>query len=232
MTFQPMQLSLGVSLQDDLHFDNFLAGQNSAVLAQLQGLFTPEEETFRFVYLWGSEDSGKTHLLKAVFQQAKQLSKTTCYLNLAQEAKAEVLTSISSKVVCIDNLQAVAGQAAWEEGLFHLFNRIREQQGLLVFSALSGPSHLGIVLPDLLSRLSWGLTYHLQALQDDEKLLAFKLRARQRGMDVPDEVIRYLIHRSPRKLSGLFALLDVLDEASLKEQRKLTIPFVRQALNW
>ncbi len=227
-----MQLSLGVNLQDDLNFDNFLSGQNSAVLAQLKGLFSSKDDVFSFIYLWGREDSGKTHLLKATCYQAEVLTKSHCYLNLADETDVSVLTNISSEVVCIDNLQAVAGNSLWEEGLFHLFNRIREQQGLLVFSALSGPNHLGIVLPDLVSRLSWGLTYALHLLQDDEKLLAFKLRARQRGMDVPDEVIRYLIHRSPRKLSGLFALLDVLDDASLKEQRKLTIPFVRQALSW
>lgn len=232
-----MQLSLGVSLQDNLNFDNFLLGQNAAVLAQLKELFalkevTLKETSFSFIYLWGWEDSGKTHLLKATCYQAEILAKTHCYLNLADETDASVLTRINSDVVCIDNLHAIAGQPCWEEGLFHLFNRIREQQGLLVFAALSGPNHLGIVLPDLVSRLSWGLTYHLQVLQDDEKLLAFKLRARQRGMDVPDEVARYLLHRSPRKLSGLFALLDVLDDASLKEQRKLTIPFVRQALSW
>lgn len=227
-----MQLSLGVSLQDDLHFDNFLAGQNSAVLAQLRQLFTLQESTFNFIYLWGREDTGKTHLLKAVDKQAKEAAKSHHYLDLAEATNAEVLSTISSDVVCIDNLQAVAGQPLWEENLFHLFNRIREQHGLLVFSALSGPTHLGILLPDLLSRLSWGLTYHLQALQDDEKRLAFKLRARQRGMDVPDEVARYILHRSPRRLSGLFALLDLLDDASLKEQRKLTIPFVRQAINW
>lgn len=232
MTFQPMQLSLGVSLQDDLHLDNFLPGQNSAVVAQLKEAFSCEQEIFSFIYLWGREDAGKTHLLKAVCYQAEALSKSHCYLDLTKAKDASILSGIKSDVVCIDNLQAVAGQAEWEENLFHLFNRIREQQGLLVFSALSGPTHLGIVLPDLVSRLSWGLTYHLQVLQDEEKLLAFKLRARQRGMELPDEVARYLIHRSPRKLSGLFALLDVLDEVSLKEQRKLTIPFVRQALNW
>lgn len=232
MTFQPMQLPLGVSLQDDLHFGNFLPGQNPAALTQIKELFTAETQVFSFIYLWGQEDSGKTHLLKAVCYQAEALAKSHCYLDLAKAVDPAVITNISSEVVCIDNLQAVVGQQQWEENLFHLFNRTRERQGLLVFSALSGPTHLGVVLPDLLSRLSWGLTYHLQALQDDEKLLAFKLRARQRGMEVPDEVVRYLIHRSPRKLSGLFALLDVLDEASLKEQRKLTIPFVRQALSW
>lgn len=232
MTFQPMQLSLGVSLQDDLHLDNFLPGQNSAVVAQLKESFIVENQVFFFIYLWGKEDAGKTHLLKAVCNQAEALAKSHYYLDLSKATDPTVLSVIKSDVVCIDNLQAVVGQPEWEENLFHLFNRIREQQGLLVFSALSGPTHLGVVLPDLLSRLSWGLTYHLQSLQDDEKLLAFKLRARQRGMDLPDEVARYLLHRSPRKLSGLFALLDVLDEASLKEQRKLTIPFVRQALNW
>lgn len=232
MTFQPMQLSLGVSLQDDLHLDNFLPGQNSAVVALLKESFAIEKQVFSFIYLWGKEDSGKTHLLKAVCNQAEALAKSHCYLDLTQANDTTVLSGVKSDVVCIDNLQAVVGQPDWEENLFHLFNRIREEQGLLVFSALSGPTHLGVALPDLLSRLSWGLTYHLQALQDDEKLLAFKLRARQRGMDLPDEVARYLLHRSPRKLSGLFALLDVLDEASLKEQRKLTIPFVRQALNW
>ncbi len=244
MQLKPMQLALGVNLQDDLNFDNFLPGQNLAVLAQLKLVFFPKEEqeeqnrltltteSFNFIYLWGQEDSGKTHLLKSVCYQAEALAKSHCYLDLTKALDAAALTQINTSVVCIDNLQAIAGQPLWEENLFHLFNRIREQEGLLVFSGLSIPGHLGIFLPDLVSRLSWGLTYHLQVLQDDEKLLAFKLRARQRGMEVPDEVARYLMHRSPRKLSGLFALLDVLDDASLKEQRKLTIPFVRQALNW
>jgi DnaA family protein len=103
---------------------------------------------------------------------------------------------------------------------------------MLLITAASSPAHLPVQLPDLASRLAWGLTYQLQTLEDDDKLAALKMRAQKRGLQMPDEVARYLLHRSPRRLSGLFATLDVLDDASLKEQRKLTIPFVRQALKW
>jgi len=47
-----------------------------------------------------------------------------------------------------------------------------------------------------------------------------------------DEVARYILHRGPRRLDALFDLLARLDRASLSAQRKLTIPFVKQALGW
>lgn len=226
-----MQLSLGVGLQEDRHFGNFLPGRNSQVAQLLQEHLSGKD--FRYVYLWGAEDTGKTHLLHACRQIAEQRHQSPVFLDLAADDQAaEALAEVNADLVCIDNLQQVAGKPDWEEALFHLFNRLREHQAMLVIAADCAPSGLGMVLPDLVSRLAWGLTYHLLPLQDDEKLAAFKMRAQQRGMDMPDEVARYILHRCPRRLSELFATLDVLDEASLNAQRKLTIPFVRSALKW
>ena len=87
---------------------------------------------------------------------------------------------------------------------------------------------LKIKLPDLVSRLAWGLTLYLQLLNDDDKLSALQLRAGKRGFDLPDNVGRYLLSHNTRDLSSLFDLLDHLDEASLAAQRKLTIPFVKK----
>lgn len=228
---QSMQLSLGVSLQDDLYFDNFLPGHNAAALAELRA--QQQTEGFHYIFLWGREDSGKTHLLRAACADAEQRHKPAVYLDLgAADLQVSKLAEPDAGLVCIDNLQQVAGKADWEEALFHLFNRIREKEGMLVIAASCAPSHLDVKLQDLASRLAWGLTYQLQNLRDEEKLTVLKMRAKQRGMEMPDEVGRYVLNRSPRRLSGLFALLDTLDEASLKQQRKLTIPFVRQALNW
>ena len=228
---QSMQLSLGVSLQDDLHFDNFLPGQNAAAVGELRDQLGADG--FHYIFLWGREDSGKTHLLRAACAEYDKRHKPSAYVDLTEVGRQPAdLSGFDQGLVCIDNLQQVTGKAEWEEALFHLFNRIREKSGMLVIAATAAPSHLPVQLQDLASRLAWGLTYHLQTLQDDEKLTVLKMRARQRGMEMPDEVGRYVLHRSPRRLSGLFALLDTLDEASLKEQRKLTIPFVRQALGW
>ncbi|WP_114418806.1 DnaA regulatory inactivator Hda [Marinospirillum perlucidum] len=228
----PVQLSLGVNLQDTAHFSNFHLGKNPAIASHLPKML--DEPGFRYVFLWGKQDSGKSHLLQASYHLAKSQGREAAYLALQDLAGGhpDQLSELDQDLVCLDDLDAVAGIDLWEEALFHMYNRLRDQGKMLLITATSAPAHLPVNLPDLASRLAWGLTYQLQTLEDDDKLAALQLRASKRGLQMPDEVARYILHRSPRRLSGLFATLDVLDEASLKEQRKLTIPFVRQALKW
>lgn len=133
-------------------------------------------------------------------------------------------------LVIVDDIDAVAADAAWETALFHLYNRIREQGGRLIMSGPQSPAAIGIVLPDLRSRLAGGLVLQLRALPDEDKASALRLQARQRGMEMPEEVAAYLLRRCPRDMNALFNLLEVLDRASLAAQRKLTIPFVKTVL--
>jgi len=228
----PVQLSLGVHLQDAAQFSNFHLGKNPAIVTHLPEML--EQQGFRYVFLWGKQDSGKSHLLQACYHLAQSKSMQAVYLSLQEQAggSPDVLADLDQPLVCLDDLDAVVGIPAWEEALFHTFNRLRDQGKMLLITAASSPAYLPVQLPDLASRLAWGLTYQLHTLEDEDKLAALKMRAQKRGLQMPEEVARYLLHRSPRRLSGLFATLDVLDDASLKEQRKLTIPFVRQALKW
>ena len=85
-------------------------------------------------------------------------------------------------------------------------------------------------LADLASRLSWGLSYLLVPLPEAQVVSALELRARGRGLDLPEETAQYLLRRIPRDLPTLFNLLDRLDEAALIEQRRLTVPFVKSVL--
>merc|ERR1712000_672341 len=128
--------------------------------------------------------------------------------------------------------QSVAGNKEWEEGLFHLFNRVRDRQGHMLIAANQAPNHVGIQLPDLSSRLSWGMVYQVEPLEDDDKILALLLRAKRRGLNMNDDVARFILSRGPRDMQGLFDLLDKLDQASLSAQRKLTIPFIKAEMEW
>jgi DnaA family protein len=47
---------------------------------------------------------------------------------------------------------------------------------------------------------------------------------------LPQETSDYLLRRMPRDLPSLLDILDHLDEASLIAQRRLTVPFIRDAL--
>ncbi|MFT6430691.1 MAG: DnaA family protein [Halopseudomonas sp.] len=120
----------------------------------------------------------------------------------------------------------------WEEALFHVYNRLREQGGRLLMAASASPRNMGFSLPDLISRLGWGLVFQLQPLDDQNKQEALKLRAERRGLQLPDEVARFMLSRGARGMGELFAVLEKLDHASLQAQHRLTIPFVKRIMHW
>jgi len=223
-----IQLPLQVTLNDRASFANFVAGKNREVLAASQ------DTAQRLIYLWGAPASGKTHLLQASCQKAAEQGLQAAYLPLAQMSgfSTAVFDDLEQlALICLDDVQAIAGHPQWERALFHLYNRVRDSGARLIMAADAAPAALHITLPDLASRLSWGLVLQLHPLQDADKLAALQQRARNRGIELPDEVGRFLLARSTRDLSGLFEFLQRLDIASLAAQRKLTIPLVRQLIN-
>lgn len=220
------QIPLQIKLNDAATLENYLAADNAALLTILAA------ETESYLYWWSSEAAGKTHLLQALCHQVGH--GKSIYLPLKdvialQPAIFEDLEQYA--LVCLDDLQYLAGKPDWELALFNLYNRMRERGTRLCISANSPPNQIGVQLADLLSRLNWGVVYQLQPLTDQQKKTALQLRATRRGFNLPDDVANYLLTRFPRDLHNLFALLDKLDEATLQAQRRLTIPFVKQQLS-
>ncbi len=222
------QLPLGMWLREGANFENYFATANSQLLASLKN---SDEQ---FVFLWGTESIGKTHLLQAACHVATAKGEGSVYLPMseAEQFASEMLEGLEQmSLVAIDDVDAIAGDRDWETALFNLYNRIRDTgTGRLLVAANKSLPELGLVLPDLQSRLSWGLVYQVQAMSDDEKRLALKQRADSRGFELPDEVAHYLLRHYKRQTSALFELLERLDQQSLAEQRRLTIPFVKQII--
>jgi DnaA family protein len=90
---------------------------------------------------------------------------------------------------------------------------------------------LNINLPDLESRLNWGTTFQIRSMSDDDKAEALVKRAKMRGLTLTEEATRFLLSRVSRDMRALLDILDKLDHASIVEQRKLTIPFIKTILN-
>lgn len=228
------QIPLGFHFNNELTLDTFVAGPNAEALAALRQLAAGGEQ--RFIYLWGGAHAGKSHLLQALSLIFARQDRAIALIPLGagEQYPAQILEGLERlSLVCIDDIDAIAGgaqQQAWEESLFHLFNRMRDRGTPLVVSASSPPARLDVQLPDLKSRLGWGLTLQLHPLSDTQKIQAMQKRAQRRGMELSDEVGRYLLSRCNRDLGNLMALLNTLDHASLAEQRRLTVPFVKRTL--
>jgi len=200
------QLPLRIGLRDSATFANFLPAANAQALHALQQQGEP------FIYLWGAGGCGKSHLLQAACHAVTEAGGSAVYLPLGElsQMSAELLEGMERmQLVCIDEVDSIAGNTRWEQALFHLYNRLRDSGNRLVVAGQAAPPALGLSLPDLVSRLGWGPVYQLQLLSDEAN---------------------YLLNRAPRDMQALFALLDELDEVSLAAQRRLTIPFVREVI--
>ena len=130
--------------------------------------------------------------------------------------------------MCIDDLDQVVGDVHWEEAVLEVHERLLSSNGRLLLAALQPPRALGLTLPDLATRLAAGGVYRIRPLTERELPRAMHFRARRRGLELPDEVVEYLLRRVPRNSEAIFDLLDRVDEAAFAKKRRLTVPFIRE----
>jgi len=224
----PNQLTLAVKPSDDSCFENyFVCPANQQAVSSLQDVCRSHE----LVYLWGSPQTGKTHLLQSV---AARLSEsfylTFKELDSLDPALLEGLHELP--VVCIDDIELIAGNKIWESAIFDLYNRMKEAGSSLLIGANMAPLSLPVSLKDLQSRLQSMLIYHLTSLNDEEKKEALQLRASHRGFELNAAVAGYIMARAGRSFDDLMRVLDALDDKTLETQRRLSIPLVRETLDW
>lgn len=226
------QLPLPFSLAAHETFESFYAGKNEQLVTEIKQAISDDQ--YHYIYLWSAESVGRSHLMYAACHQVTEQEKWASYVPLDRHSSLspEMLQGMEHySLVCLDNIDAIAGKSEWEIAIFDLFNRLYEnQQTTLLISGNCAPRHLPLTLPDLASRLDWGHVYQLQALSDEEKMRALQQRAHLKGFELSDEVSAYLVHHIARDMKTLFSALNQLDHASLSSKRKLTIPFVKESL--
>jgi DnaA-homolog protein len=224
------QMALAVRLRPDASFASFVAGANVGAVALLRGCAEGQGE--QQVLIFGPPGEGKTHLVQASCHAAVAAGHRAACLDLSAAGMGPgVLDGWQDHaLLCLDGVDAVAGDAAWESALFVLLQERRDAGRAVILTCRSPIASAGYSLDDLRTRLAWGPVIALRALDDAARIEAMQRRATARGMQLPVETARYLLARVPRNMVQLDALLDRLDADSLRAQRKLTVPFVRGVL--
>jgi len=234
---EPLQLGLAIRLDDAATFTNFYCVEESrhtqVVETLAESLISGAEP---FVYLWGASGTGISHLLQAACHRAAQQNLQAQYLPLLELLEfppQQLLENMEQlDLVCVDNLQCIAGDKHWQQALFDFYNRVRESGGRLLVGADCAPRELPLTLADLQSRLSWGPVFQLPLLSDDDKVAVLQFRADRRGIEFGADPARFLIRRSGRCMAELIEKLDFLEQAAIENQRILTIPFLKETFGW
>jgi DnaA family protein len=231
------QLPLEFNLLDNTTFSNFFfSTNNQQLLFALKNFVDLDNSQEGFFYLWGGKEVGKTHLLQACCSSALEKNIPAIYISLSNllvntnKINIDFFDGLENlSLLCLDDLHLVEN-SRFEEKLFYLFNNIRAKQHKLIVAARCVPNSLKLQLPDLKSRMAWGITYCLQGLTEQEKITALIMRAEQIGLQLSEPVANFLLSRVSRSTGQLFSILENLDNASLAAKRKLTIPFIKEVL--
>jgi len=215
MNEQTGQLAFPLSGNDKASFDNYSLGNNSELGAAIESSVRVGET--KVVYYYGPCGAGKSHLLYAAMRLAKSEGVNTSYLSLSDSyVSVDMLAVVDvTQLVCVDDIEAWAGDLEKERALFTLFEQIKHAGGQLIVSSVQPANSSGFLINDLVSRLSSGLIYPLHQLNDEQRFEALKMRAKHRGLSISDDAVRYLQSRSSRDTG---------------EQRRITIPFLQRLL--
>ena len=161
----PRQLPLSLPLRDSSTLESFVAAPGSSVQAAVRQLLDIPGQ----IYVWGAAGTGRSHLLEAAGRQALVQGRRACLFSAREMLATDValLEGLEQQdCLAIDDIDALAGRPDWEEGLFHLYNRLVANGCSFLCSAALPPAAAGFVLADLASRLAAGPVYHLGQLDD------------------------------------------------------------------
>ena len=243
----PKQFALDIGHTPKPSLNNFLAGENlalhSALLALVKSweLNTPREANEnalnqRWIYWWGPEGSGRTHLLSAIGDAAQELglehfpltpNEPISWVRL-EEKITTLCASDTPSVITVDDVDRLDERLV--AALFRILNAIQGSKAVHIFMAGNAAPGALSLREDLRTRLAWGLVFQTELLDDDAKIQALEQAAQARGLVLSPDVLPWLLSRFYRDMPNLMALIDALDAYSLETKRAVTLPLVRELL--
>jgi DnaA family protein len=242
----PRQFALDISHTPRASLENYLPGKDLELLTTLQTLSSSWKQkaintgsntlNHRWIYWWGPDGSGRSHLLNAMIHAAEDAQLDSFSLNpdeptswVRLEEKLPTLSqSDAPSIITVDDVNRLDERLVGS--LFRILNEIQSSKNVHIFMAGNvAPANLTL-REDLRTRLGWGLIFQTPLLSDDEKIQALEQAAKARGLNLSPDVLPWLFSRFYRDMPNLMALIDALDAYSLETKRAVTLPLVRELL--
>lgn len=243
----PRQFALDIGRTPTPSLNNFLAGENLALHSTLQDLVKSWETNAprpvnenplnqRWIYWWGPEGSGRSHLLSAIGSAAQELglkyfaltpNEPISWVRL-EEQLSTLCAHHQPSVITVDDVDRLDDRLV--ACLFRILNAIQGSEAIHIFMAGNAAPGTLTLREDLRTRLGWGLIFQTHLLGDDEKIQALQQAAQARGLVLSPDVLPWLLNRFYRDMPNLMALMDALDAYSLETKRAVTLPLVRELL--
>ena len=218
------QLTFPWSKPNNSSFNDFYFEKNNlSVLSNLKG----EED----LVIYGSSKVGKSFLLQSLCNYLSEANKLSLYIPLKELNSHEtgLLDNLEKlNLVCIDDLEIIAGDNKWETAIFNLINDCLLSSCRIVFCSNINPSLISFQLVDLFSRIQKINQMEVYPVKSDNLAEAVRFFTDLRSINIGDREITYLINHSRRSMGDLVTHINQLDKLSMQLKRKITIPLIKK----
>ena len=227
------------------NFDNFIVGNNNRLaFAACQAVAEKPGKTYNPLFIYGGVGLGKTHLMQAIGNQVtknfpkKKIVYTSCeiftsdFINSLQNKRINEFKNKyrSADVLLIDDIQFLANKEGTQEEFFHTFNILHQANRQIVLTSDRVPKEMTELEDRLISRLGWGLIADIQTPNYENRMAILQAKAKDKGLDVPIEVIEYVASTITDNIRELEGSLIKLATTAMLEDQKITKEFAQRTL--
>lgn len=241
------KLRINPQLNPTYCFDNMVEGEcNKLGLTAGRSIAnSPGKTAFNPIFLYGASGMGKTHLAQAIGIAIKTAYPELVVLYVpANRFKTQYMDAVNVKnkltdflhfymkidVLIVDDIQEFADKPGTQNAFFQIFNHLHQNGKQLIFTSDRAPVDLQKFEQRLLSRLKWGLSAELQAPDFNTRYTMLKMRSFREGVEIPDDVLRFLassITTNFRELEG--ALISLIANSTLAK-RTITVDLAAKVI--
>ena len=232
---KPKQLIFPFQINQKASFDSFFCSpDNQNLMTRLADIVSGPDTSELIIH--GEEGSWKSFLMQAICNELSSAEKQFVFIPMkkAFNMGVEIFQNLGSlDAVCIDDLQLILANQDWETALFNLINECQQSNCSLMLS-LGGTQPLdeSVILPDLLSRIKRMEFIALHAVQDEFFNQAIDFVAQQLDIKIEEAELEFLLKHQTRIFSLLVENIITLDNQAASLKRKITIPLIKETLNF
>lgn len=226
------------NLNEKYSFENFaVSSSNQVAFAAAQAVAENPGRAYNPLFLYGTVGVGKTHLACAIARKIIEKRKSEkVYFCPGDQFTNELIDSIRNKttnsfrkkyrqldLLCVDDIQFIAGKQTVQEEFFHTFNAIVSRGGQIVLISDQPPTMIKNLEDRLRSRFSGGLIVDIQPPDFELRTAILLIKAKEKAIDIDINAARVIAEQitDTRALEG--ALLSIYAKMINQNPSKKTI---------
>ncbi|TSC81248.1 MAG: chromosomal replication initiator protein DnaA, partial [Parcubacteria group bacterium Gr01-1014_19] len=247
LMFNELKIDPETNLNPKYTMGSFVVGgSNEMAFAAAQGVLKEVGRKYNPLFIYGGVGVGKTHLIQAIGNEAKNLYQNRIRVKYVPSEKFinEVVAGMRNKrmetikdryrntdVLIIDDVQFIGGKERTEEEFFHTFNALYENNKQLILSSDRPPKFIPTLEERLRSRFEGGMICDISQPDYELRVAVLKAKAQEKGINIPSEVIDLIAAKVKKNLRELEGVLNRVIFYQQAKNQEINVKMADQVIN-